>query len=80
MNEVAQSQVPASFNFGFSFYTAAWPLEKYQGHKFRSGLYRTWMHPQYDERGPDKLYSDIERGLGWWTDTRCPSETPKFIR
>jgi len=23
---VAQSQVPASFNVGFSFYTAAWPL------------------------------------------------------
>ena len=44
---VAQSQAPASFNVGFSFYTAAWPLvEKYQGHKFQSGLYGTWMHPQ----------------------------------
>ena len=28
---------------------------------------------------PTKLYSDIEGGLGWWTDTRFPTETPKFI-
>jgi hypothetical protein len=77
---VAQSQAPASFNAGFSFYTAAWPLvEKYQGHKFQSGLYGTWMFAQYDGRGPDKLYSDIEGGLGWWTDTRFPTETPEFI-
>ena len=38
---------------GFSFYTAAWPLvEKYQGHKFQSGLYGTWMHSQYDGPAP----------------------------
>jgi hypothetical protein len=78
--KVAQSQAPATFNVGYSFYTAAWPLvEKYQGHRFQSGLYGTWMHPQYDGRAPDKLYSDIEGGLGWWTDTRFPTETPKFI-
>jgi hypothetical protein len=77
---VAHSQAPASFNVGFSFYTAAWPLvEKYPGHRFQSGLYGTWMHAQFDGRGPDKLYSDIEGGLGWWTDTRFPTETPKFI-
>jgi hypothetical protein len=78
--KVAQSQVAASFNVGFSFYTAAWPLvEKYQGHQFQSGLYGTWMHAQYDGRGPTNLYSDIEGGLGWWTDTPFPTETPKFI-
>ena len=77
---VGHSQAPASFNAGYSIYTAAWPLvEKYQGHKFQSGLYGTWMFAQYDGRGPDKLYSDIEGGLGWWTDTRFPTETPKFI-
>jgi len=77
---VAQSQAPASFNVGFSFYTAAWPLvEKYQGHRFQSGLYGTWVHPQYDGPAPKELYSDIEGGLGWWTDTRFPTETPKFI-
>ena len=77
---VSHSQSPASFNAGYSIYTAAWPLvEKYQGHKFQSGLYGTWMFAQYDGRGPDKLYSDIEGGLGWWTDTRFPTETPKFI-
>jgi hypothetical protein len=77
---VAQSQAPASFNVGFSFYTAAWPLvENYQGHKFQSGLYGTWMHPHHDGPAPKELYCDIEGGLGWWTDTRFPTETPKFI-
>jgi len=33
---VAHSQAPASFNVGYSFYTAAWPLvEKYPGHRFQ---------------------------------------------
>ena len=46
---VGHSQAPASFNAGYSIYTAAWPLvEKYQGHKFQSGLYGTWMFAQYD--------------------------------
>jgi len=77
---VGHSQAPESFNVGYSFYTAAWPLvEKYQGHRFQSGLFGTWMFSQYDGRAPDKLYSDIEGGLGWWTDTRFPTETPKFI-
>ncbi len=77
---VGHSESPRSFNAGYSLYTAAWPLvEKYQGHRFQSGLYGTWMFAQYDGRGPDKLYSDIEGGLGWWTDTRFPTETPKFI-
>ena len=41
---VGHSQAPASFNAGYSIYTAAWPLvEKYQGHQFQSGLYGTWM-------------------------------------
>ena len=74
------SQAPASFNAGYSLYSAAWPLvAKYPGHQFQSGLYGTWMFAQYEGRGPEKLYSDIEGGLGWWTDTRFPTETPKFI-
>lgn len=77
---IGHSEASASFNAGYSIYTAAWPLvEKYQGHNFQSGLYGTWMFAQYEGRGPDKLYSDIEGGLGWWTDTRFPTETPKFI-
>jgi hypothetical protein len=77
---VGVSQAPASFNAGYSFYTAAWPLlAKYAGNQFQSGLYGTWMDAQYDGPGPTNLYSDIEGGLGWWTDTRFPTETPKFI-
>jgi hypothetical protein len=37
------------------------------------------MHPQHDGPAPANLYCDIEGGLGWWTDTRFPTETPKFI-
>jgi hypothetical protein len=69
-----------SFNAGFSLFVAAWPLLRhYPGHRFQSGLFGTWMHPQYDGAAPANLYTDIEGGLGWWRDTRFPSETPKFI-
>jgi hypothetical protein len=39
------------------------------------------MHAQYDAppEKEDKLYSDIEGGLGWWRDTRFATTTPKFI-
>ena len=38
------------------------------------------MHPQNDEPLPiEKLYTDIEGGLGWWRDTEYATETPKFI-
>ena len=72
--------VPTEFNAGFSLYAAAWPLlEHYPGHRFQTGLFGTWMHAQYEGEAPKDLYSDIEGGLGWWRDTRFPTETPKFI-
>lgn len=77
---VMTERVPAEFNAGFSLYAAAFPLlEQYPGHRFQTGLFGTWMHAQYDGKPPEKLYSDIEGGLGWWRDTRFPTETPKFI-
>jgi hypothetical protein len=46
-------------------YVAAWPLlQEYPGHRFQTGLFGTRMHAQYDGPKPDKLYSDIEGGLG----------------
>jgi hypothetical protein len=61
-------------------YVAAWPLLKnYPGSEFQSGLFGTWMFSQYDGPKPEKAYSDIEGGLGWWRDTRFATETPKFI-
>jgi len=70
----------AQVNAGFSMYVAAWPLlQEYPGNRFQTGLFGTWMHAQYDGPTPDKLYSDIEGGLGWWRDTRFATETPKFI-
>ncbi len=77
---VPHSKVPETFNAGFSMYVAAWPLLKnYPGQEFQSGLFGTWMFSQYDGKKPEKIYSDIEGGLGWWRDTRFATETPKFI-
>ena len=77
---VPTERVPAKYNAGFSVYAAAWPLLKqYPGHRFQTGLFGTWMFAQYDGEKPKDLYSDIEGGLGWWRDTRFPTETPKFI-
>jgi hypothetical protein len=73
-------KVPESFNAGFSMYVAAWPLlQTYPGSRFQSGLFGTWMFAQHDGPAPEKLYSDVEGGLGWWRDTRFATETPKFI-
>lgn len=77
---VSTERVPEHFNAGFSLYAAAWPLlRQYPGHRFQTGLFGTWMHAQYEGKPPADLYSDIEGGLGWWRDTRFPTETPKFI-
>jgi len=77
---VPNEKVPEAFNAGFSMYVAAWPLLKtYPGSRFQSGLFGTWMFAQYDGPAPEKLYSDVEGGLGWWRDTRFATETPKFI-
>ena len=77
---VSTEKVPEQFNAGFSLYAAAWPLvRQYPGHRFQTGLFGTWMHAQYEGKPPTNLYSDIEGGLGWWRDTRFPTETPKFI-
>jgi hypothetical protein len=72
--------VDRTYNAGYSTYIAAWPLlRNYPGHRFQTGLPGTWMFAQYDGAAPKDMYSDVEGGLGWWTDTRFPTETPKFI-
>jgi hypothetical protein len=77
---VPNDRVQETYNAGFSMYVAAWPLlQEYPGRRFQTGLFGTWMHAQYDDPEPEKLYSDIEGGLGWWRDTRFATETPKFI-
>ncbi len=74
------SKVDKSYGAGFSMYVPAWPLlNRYPGHRFQSGLPGTWMFAQPDGPKLDKMYSDVEGGLGWWRDTRFPTETPKFI-
>lgn len=77
---VPHERVDAKFNAGFSMYVAAWPLLRtYPGQEFQSGLFGTWMFPQFEGQGPKDHYTDIEGGLGWWRDTRFATETPKFI-
>ncbi|MGC8668086.1 MAG: hypothetical protein ACP5VE_08240 [Chthonomonadales bacterium] len=68
------------YNAGYSMYVAVWPLlNYYPGHRFQTGLPGTWMFAQYDTAPPKHMYSDVEGGLGWWTDTRFATPTPKFI-
>lgn len=78
---VPNKRVPETYNAGFSLYVAAWPLlQEYPGNRFQTGLFGTWMHAQNDRPKPiERMYSDIEGGLGWWRDTRFATETPKFI-
>ena len=78
---VPHERVDKKYNGGFSMYVAAWPLlERYPGNRFQSGLPGTWMFAQLDGPKPvEKMYSDVEGGLGWWRDTRFATETPKFI-
>jgi hypothetical protein len=76
-----REKIDESFNAGYSMYAAAWPLlREYSGRSFQSGLFGTWMHPEHDGPLPvEKLYTDIEGGLGWWRDTEYATATPKFI-
>lgn len=77
---VPHEKVDEKYNAGFSMYVAAWPLlENYPGEQFQSGLLGTWMFARLEEQNPEKIYSDIEGGLGWWRDTCFATETPKFI-
>ncbi|MCP4610329.1 MAG: hypothetical protein GY845_16585 [Planctomycetes bacterium] len=78
---VPHERVPETYGGGFSIYVAAWPLlEEYPGNRFQTGLFGTWMHAKNDKPKPiERMYSDIEGGLGWWRDTRFATETPKFI-
>jgi len=74
--------VEDTYDGGFSFYAAAWPLQaSYPGRAFQSGLFGTWMSPQADKQPPDgmKLYTKIEGGLGWWRSTEFATTTPKFL-
>jgi len=79
--QVNVAGAPERFGGGFSMHVAAWPmLERHPGPHFQSGLFSTWMFPREVEPEPeDWFYTDIEGGLGWWRDTRFPTETPKFI-
>lgn len=78
---VPHDKVEERYDAGFSMYVAAWPLlREYPGQRFQTGLFGTWMFAQDNGTKPkEKLYSDIEGGLGWWRDTRFATETPKFI-
>ncbi|HMS15287.1 MAG TPA: hypothetical protein PKA37_00500, partial [Planctomycetota bacterium] len=78
---VPNDRVDPSFGGGYSMHVAAWPLcAEHPGPQFQTGLFGTWMHAQMEDRKrEEKLYSDIEGGLGWWRDTRFPTATPKFI-
>jgi hypothetical protein len=74
-------KVDTTYNAGYSMYVAAYPLvREYPGREFQSGLFGTWMFPRVDGPLPvEKVYTDVEGGLGWWRDTEYATATPKFI-
>lgn len=75
-----EQKVDRTYSAGYSMYVAAWPLQRtYPGHQFQTGLPGTWMFAQPEGSPLKDMYSDVEGGLGWWRDTRFPTETPKFI-
>ena len=77
---VPHNDVPETYNAGYSMYVAAWPLlDKYPGQRFQTGLLGTWMFAKNEVTPTYDHYSDVEGGLGWWTDTEYGTETPKFI-
>lgn len=69
------------YGSGFSFYTAAYPIHRtYPGPRsFQTGLSSSWMSTQRSGTEPAEFYTTIEGGLGWWSDTRFGTRTPKFI-
>jgi hypothetical protein len=54
-------------------------LDQYPGQRFQTGLFGTWMFARKDPPPPIKLHSKTGGGLGWWRDTKCATESPKFI-
>ena len=77
---VPHEKVPETYNAGYSMYVTAWPLlDKYPGQRFQTGLLGTWMFAKNEVTPTYDHYSDVEGGLGWWTDTEYGTETPKFI-
>ncbi len=77
---IPTTKLEGAYNQGYSMYVAVWPLlHQYPGSRFQTGLPGTWMFAQPEGAPPKDMYSDVEGGLGWWTDTRFATETPKFI-
>ena len=70
---------PETYNAGYTFYSAAWPLmgDYPRDNQVQTGLYGTWMWPA--KSIPNDHYTTIEGGLGWWSDRRFQTATPKFI-
>ena len=70
---------PQTYNAGYSFYSTAWPLlgDYPRDNRVQTGLYGTWMFPSTSF--VTNHYTDIEGGLGWWSDRNFQTATPKFI-
>lgn len=77
--QASAATASSSYNGGYTFYTAAWPLvgDYPRNNNFQSGLYGTWMFPVNGRAGNDP-YTDIEGGLGWWYGNSFKNATPKF--
>ena len=75
----AVARTPETYNAGYTFYSAAWPLmgDYPRDNQVQTGLYGTWMWPA--KLVPNSHYTTIEGGLGWWYGRNFQTATPKFI-
>ena len=77
-----------SYGYGYSIYTALWPLLATPAKNFQVGLPFTWLGP--DNPDADSIilcpngtvnsgFQSIEGGPGWWQTTRFYKAAPKFM-
>ena len=69
---------PEEFRFGFTMYSAAWPLLESCMPDYQSGLVGIWIYPLYQKPNPRNVYNLMEGGLGWWQNTQFLTVAPKF--
>jgi len=69
---------PEEYRFGFTLYSAAWPLLENPMPRYQSGLVGTWIYPFYTKPNPANVYNSMEGGLGWWQNTQFLTRAPKF--
>ena len=85
------SYIDTSYGYGYSIYTALWPILATPANGFQVGLPFTWLGPDNPDADSIALcpassggtvndgFQSIEGGPGWWGSTRFYKAAPKFM-